>query len=289
MKGNPRYDKYFRRVDPEFIRKITPFLDGLYRHYFRCEITGWENVPKKKALLVGNHNGMLVFEVFMLMHAWRQRFGVKRKVFGLAHGIALNHAAFRWLTRRVGAIPANPKIGRDAFRRGHSVLVYPGGEKESLRPYSERKKIDFYGRKGFLRLALKARVPILPIVSIGAHETYVILHRGEEIAEKLGLKKSLRLHGFPITFRTVFFMWCVVTGVFTGFPLLLAPFALLFAAIPLPAKMTFRILEPIDVCSMVDPLLSEEENLQVIYDHILWVMRCVHDEEYAKRKLPVMG
>jgi hypothetical protein len=81
----------------------------------------------------------------------------------------------------------------------------------------------------------------------------------------------------------------MVTGVFTFFPLLLAPMAFTSIFIPLPAKMTFRILEPIDVCSMVSPEYSEEDNLQRIYDHILEVMRKVHDEEYSKRRFPIVG
>jgi 1-acyl-sn-glycerol-3-phosphate acyltransferase len=277
------------KVDPEFADKIAPFLRGLYEHYFRCEISGWENVPKDKALYVGNHNGLLTFEVLMLFYAWWERFGRDRRALGLAHGIALNNPFFRWLIPRIGAIPADPDTAYEAFKRDYSLLVYPGGEKESFRPYKERKIIDFYQRKGWVRLALKAKVPIVPIVSIGAHETYVILNRGEEIAEKLGLKERFRLHGVPVTFRSLFFMWCVVSGVFTFFPLLLAPAALVSIFIPMPAKMTFRILPPIDVCSMVDPNLSEEQNLQEIYDHVLGKMQRVLTEEYSKRKLPILG
>src|SRR6476620_7701609 len=73
------------KVDPAFADKIAPFLRGLYQHYFRCEITGWENVPERKALYVGNHNGLLTFEVLMLFYAWWERFGLARRALGLAH------------------------------------------------------------------------------------------------------------------------------------------------------------------------------------------------------------
>lgn len=280
------------RIDPDFAEKIFPFLEGLYKHYFRVEIDGWENMPAepgKPALFVGNHNGLLTFEVLMLFHGWWKRFGDTRRALGLAHSVAINHPLFRWLLCRLGAIPADPEIAAEAMARGYSLLVYPGGEKESFRPYKERKRVDFYGRKGFIRLALRAKVPVVPIVSIGAHETYVILDRGEEIAERLGLKRKYRLHGLPITYRSLFFMWCVATGVFTFFPLLLAPAAFASIFVPLPAKMNFKILPPIDVCAMVDDSLSEEKNLEVIYDYVLSVMQSVLAEEYAKRKLPVFG
>jgi 1-acyl-sn-glycerol-3-phosphate acyltransferase len=277
------------RIEPGFAEKISPFLEGLYDYYFRCELTGWENVPEQNALFVGNHNGLLTFEVLMLFHAWWKRFGPSRRALGLAHGIALNNPFFRWILPRLGAIPAEPELAMDAMKQGYSLLVYPGGEKESFRPFKERKKVDFYQRKGFIRLAYKAKVPIVPIVSIGAHESYVILDRGEEIAEKLGLKEKYRLHGVPITFRSIFFLWCVATGVFTFFPLLIAPAAFAAIFVPMPAKMTFRLLPPVDVVGMWNPEHSEAENLQRIYDHILALMQRVLTEEYEKRKLPVLG
>jgi 1-acyl-sn-glycerol-3-phosphate acyltransferase len=277
------------RRDPEFADKISPFLKGLYEHYFRCEISGWENVPEGTALFVGNHNGLLTFEVLMLFYAWWQQFGASRRALGLAHSIALNNPFFRWIIPRIGAIPAEPALAEEALGRGYSLLVYPGGEKESFRPFRERRRVDFFQRKGFVRLALKTGVPIVPIVSVGAHESYVIIHRGEEIAEALGLKDKFRLHGFPITYRSIFFFWCLATGVFTFFPLLIAPAAFMAIFVPLPAKMTFRILPPIDVRGMVDPKLSDEENTQKIYDHVIYTIQSVVDEEYAKRKLPVIG
>lgn len=277
------------RVDPSFVEKVSPFLEGLYQHYFRVDIEGWENIPEDKALYVGNHNGLITFEVLMLFHGWWKRYGASRRALGLAHNIALNNPFFRWLLPRIGAIPADPDVSYEALARGYSLLVYPGGEKEAFRTYKDRKKVEFFQRKGFIRLALKANVPICPIVSVGAHESYVILHRGEEIAERLGLKEKFRLHGVPITFRSIFFMWCVTTGIFTFFPLLLAPAAFASIFVPLPAKMTFKILPPIHASALVDPKLSEEENLQVIYDYIVGQMQRVLEEEYGKRKLPVFG
>ncbi len=225
----------------------------------------------------------------MMFYAWWKQFGTSRRALGLAHSIAINNPFFRWIIPRIGAIPAEPEIALEALSRDYSLLVYPGGEKESFRPFTERKKVDFYQRKGFIRIALKAKVPIVPIVSIGAHESYVILHRGEEIAEKLGLKERFRLHGLPVTFRSIFFLWCVATGMFTFFPLFLAPFAFFTIFIPMPAKMTFKILPAVDPVAMLDPLLTEEQNLQKIYDHITGRMQDVLTAEYKKRKLPLIG
>lgn len=281
--------EFFRGADPKFMEVVHPFLKGLWDHYFRCEISGWEQVPEGKALFVGNHNGLLTFEVLMLFHAWHRRFGEARKALGLAHGIVLANPFFRWLLPRMGAIPADPDIADEALARGFSLLVYPGGEKESMRPYHERAKVDFYGRKGFLKLALRNKVPIVPIVSIGAHESYVILSRGEKIAEALGLKKRYRLHAMPLTFRSIFFVWCLVTGIFTFFPLLVAPWAFVATFIPLPAKMKFRVLAPIRLEEHLDSALTEDENLAKLYDLVVDRMQRVLTSEYAKRRLPILG
>ena len=281
--------KYLNGADPRFVKKLRPFLDGLYKHYFRCEIEGWENLPEKPALYVGNHNGLLTFEVLMLFHAWWEKFGGQRQALGLAHGVALNNPFFKWLIPKIGAIPASPEYADAAFRKGYSLLVYPGGEKESFRPFNERTQVNFYQRKGFLKVALRNRVPIVPIVSIGAHESYIILNRGEELAEALGLKAKYRLHGMPLTFRSIFFAWCVATGIFTFFPLLLAPGALAATFVPLPAKMNFKILAPIPVAELVDDSKSEEENLQHLYDLVLCKMQQTLTEEYSKRRFPIIG
>jgi 1-acyl-sn-glycerol-3-phosphate acyltransferase len=284
-----RLFKDLGQIDHEFARKIEPFLEGLYKYYFRCEITGWENIPEGKALFVGNHNGLLTFEVLMVFYAWWKRFGTSRRALGLAHNMALNNPFFRWIIPRLGAIPADPDTAMEALNRDYSLLVYPGGEKEAFRSYFERKKVDFYQRKGFIRVALRGKVPIVPIVSIGAHESYVILHRGEELAEMLGLKEKFRLHGAPVTVRSLFFLWCLASGLFTFFPLLMAPAAFAAIFVPLPAKMDFKILPPVDVTAMLDSALSEEENLQRIYDHIVSLMQTVLTAEYAKRRYPVLG
>jgi len=272
-------------INWNFTKRLDPFLEGLSRYYFRCVLTGWENIPTEgQVLIVGNHNGLLTFDPLMIVHAWWKRYGPSRKILGLAHRVALDNPLFSWWT-----IPADPTVAFEAFTRGYSLFVCPGGQKEAFRSYRERKQIDFYQRKGFIRLALKANVPIVPVVSIGAHESYVILHRGEKIAEALGWKNKFRMHGIPITLGMVFFLGCLVLGIVGVFPLLLVAAAFISIFIPMPAKMKFKILSPVSVRSMMDPNLTEEQNLQNIYDHIVNQMQSVLTEEYAKRTFPVIG
>src|SRR5258708_6853544 len=107
----------FRGVDPKFIKKVMPLLKALWDHYFRCEIEGWEKLPPDPALFVGNHNGVLTFQVLMMFYALQEKFQGSRHALGLAHGIVLDNPVFEWLLPRLGAIPANPEIADEALRR----------------------------------------------------------------------------------------------------------------------------------------------------------------------------
>jgi len=276
-------------LDTDLIDRVSPFLDGLYKYYFRCKVHGWYNVPKEKAVFVGNHNGLITWEVMMLFYGWWKKYGYKKRAVGLAHDIVARNALFSWLLPKLGAVPAHPEVAFTALQKDYSLLVFPGGLKEAYRPYKEKTKINFYERKGFIKLALRAQVPIVPVISVGAHETYIILNRGEMIAEKLGIKKKFRIDGVPITYRSLFFAWCVGSGLLTFFPLLLAPAAFSSIFVPLPAKMDFFILPPIDVCSLMNSKLSEEENLKKIYKIVTGEMQKAMEREYKKRKRIILG
>src|SRR5207244_5851441 len=79
--------------------------------------------------------------------------------------------------QKAGGMEADPEAAEHALCAGGSVLVYPGGDHEAFRPWTERHQIDFNGRTGFIRLALRTGVPIVPAVSCGAHHSVVLLSR----------------------------------------------------------------------------------------------------------------
>lgn len=163
--------------DPQFIRSMFPLWDWLYTYYFRVESEGWNEVPPGKVLFVGSHNGGLAApDMHMAMYDAFRRFGCDRPIYGLMHANAWD--AFPAVTataEKLGAIRAHPKVAIAAFRRGASVLVYPGGAQDTFRPHDLRDQIHFLGRKGFIKLALREEVPIVPIVSWGAHDTLYVI------------------------------------------------------------------------------------------------------------------
>jgi 1-acyl-sn-glycerol-3-phosphate acyltransferase len=149
------------------------------------------------------------------------------------------------------------------------VLVYPGGDWEVNRPTWEANKIDFAGRTGFIRLALGAGVPIIPIVSVGGQETALFLTHGDRLARLLRLDRLLRLKTLPVNLSLP---WLVNVGDFLGH-------------LPLPAKITVQVMEPVDLHERYGP----DPDIDTIYEDITASMQDQLDELAAERRLPVVG
>lgn len=165
------------RRDPKFIQSLMPLWGWLYDQYFRVQTSGWHHIPPEgNALFVGSHNGGIAApDMFMMMYDWFRRFGYDRPVYGLMHPHAWRVApTIAELAAKTGAILAHPKMASAALRQGASVLVYPGGPQDLFRPYHLRHKIYFAGRQGFIKLALREEVPIIPVISTGAHDTLMV-------------------------------------------------------------------------------------------------------------------
>lgn len=164
--------------DPQFIASLMPIWEWFYHHYFHVTTEGWHHIPLSgKVLIVGSHNGGLASpDTFMAMYDWFRHFGVDRPAYALAHPNLWQLAPF--LAKSVakcGAIRANAEMAIAALQRDAAVLVYPGGLKDLFRPYHRRDKICFAGHTEFIKLALREEVPIVPMVSKGAHDTLIVL------------------------------------------------------------------------------------------------------------------
>src|SRR5919204_4646422 len=168
--------------DPDYIRDSLPRLWLLSSLYFRGEVRGLGNIPEEgPALLVGNHSGgNLTPDTHVFTLAFSAYFGVERRFYQLAHNLVLSMPGLG-LLRKYGTVAASHENAQKALESGAALLVYPGGDYEVHRPSWQRNKVDFGGRKGFIRLALAQDVPIVPVVSIGGQETALFLSRGERL------------------------------------------------------------------------------------------------------------
>ncbi|BAY10577.1 lysophospholipid acyltransferase family protein [Calothrix sp. NIES-2098] len=222
--------------DAEFIELLMPVWEWFYRYYFQVKTDGWHHIPTQgNVLLVGSHNGgMASPDLIMMMYDWFSRFGTQRLVYGLMHPYAWKVSPkIAELAQKLGAIIAHPKMASAAFDLGASVLVYPGGQYDMFRPYSQRHKINFAGHKGFIKLALKQEVPIIPLISVGAHETLIVLF------DCYDLVKQLHQWGLPWLYQLDPGVFPIYLGLPWGLSIGPLP------NIPLPVQIHTRVCQPI--------------------------------------------
>jgi 1-acyl-sn-glycerol-3-phosphate acyltransferase len=256
--------------DPDYIERTLPLMRATFGNYFRGEVRGLENIPAEgPALLVGNHSGgLMIADTFVLANEFYEFFGPRRRFHQLAHNLAAQNPALG-LIRRWGTVVASHDNARRAFSKGAPVLVYPGGDFETFRPSWHGDKIEFGGRKGFIRLALQEGVPIVPVVAVGGQETALFVTRGQHIAKLLQLDKLTRVKVFPISLGPPF-----------GVNILDLP-----GRIPLPAKITIEVLPPIDVKERFGPDPDHEE----VYEEVTGEMQGALDGLSEERTLPLVG
>src|SRR5437660_6493870 len=189
----------FELRDPSYIEETMPALRVMSKYYFRSEVKGLENIPAEgPVLLVGNHSGgTLIADTFVFAQTFYDHFGPERRFYQLAHDLVFSFPGTRALAQRYGTVPASPENMRRALRRDAALLVYPGGDHETYRPSWESGQIDFAWRTGFVELALREGVPIVPVVAIGGQETALFLGRGRRLARALQLDRLLRLKVLP--------------------------------------------------------------------------------------------
>jgi 1-acyl-sn-glycerol-3-phosphate acyltransferase len=251
--------------DPDYIRETLPGLWMLASLYFRADVRGLQNIPEDgPVLLVGNHSGgNLTPDTHVFTLAFSTYFGVERRFHQLAHNLVLSMPGLGSL-RKYGTVAATPENAQRALDVGGALLVYPGGDYEVHRPSWDSAKVDFGGRKGFIRLAKDRKVPLVPVVAIGGQETALFLSRGERLAKLFGLDRMFRLKVLPISLALP---WGLNVGD-------------MFGHIPLPAKITIQVLEPIDVSRM---------DVDKAYERVTTEMQTTLTGLAEERSLPLLG
>ena len=256
--------------DPDYIRESLAGLWMLASFYFRADVRGLGNVPAEgPVLLVGNHSGgNIPADTFVFTLAFNTYFGVERRFYQLAHNLVLAMPGIGYL-RKYGTVAASPENAHKALDSGAALLVYPGGDYEVHRPSWESSKVDFGGRKGFIRLAIEKDVPIVPVVSLGGQETALFLSRGERLARLLRLDAMFRLKVLPIS---ISLPWIVNVGDMAGH-------------LPLPAKIAIEVLPPVHLRER----FGDDPDPDEVYEHLITSMQATLDRLADERRLPVIG
>ena len=185
--------------DPDFLRAARPVLER-FASYFRSEVRGLERLPEHGPfLVVGNHSGgQIPPDLPVLLTAWWRERGEDEPVYALFHSFFLGLPGVGPVMARAGAVEATPEAAEAVLRSGAVLIDFPGGDYEVFRPWWQRNSIEFGGRRGVVRLALRTQVPVVPSVSVGAHETLVVLARGERVARMLGIDRVFRVKVMPL-------------------------------------------------------------------------------------------
>ena len=261
----------FELRDPGYIERTLPALRLSSQFYFRADVRGIDHIPAEgPVLLVGNHSGgTMIADTFVFSQAFYDHFGTERRFHQLAHDLLFKVPGLRVLAQRYGTIPASPANMSRALRRKAALLVYPGGDHETFRPTWESGQIDFAHRTGFVKLALKHEVPIVPVVAIGGQETALFLGQGRRIARALQLDRLARLKVFPAALGPPF-----------GATLLDLPIR-----VPLPAKITIRVLPPIDLRERLGGKPDIDDGYQLVTSTMQRMLTRLDNE----RTLPVVG
>lgn len=189
--------------NPAFFDRAGRFLDAACGVYFRYQVRGLERLPAKPCLLVGNHSALGNMELACMMAGWWKRFGVSRRVTGMMHSFTIASPGVGHFYRAMGAIPASRDNALAALDAGHDVIVFPGGDLDACRPFYEPRKVHFGRRRGYVRVALAAGVPVVPLATIGSHYTMLMAPGGALLARLLGLKKLLRIERVPLPMHLI--------------------------------------------------------------------------------------
>jgi 1-acyl-sn-glycerol-3-phosphate acyltransferase len=221
-----------------FFDRFEPLLDFYYRYWFRVETEGVENVPGDGgALLVSNHAGALPPDAPMILQAIRNEHPNPRPLYMLGEHWFKGYPGVSMLVNKLGLVAGHPANAQRLLRdEGQLVLVFPEGQKGSRKLFWQRYRLRRFGRGGFVRTAMRAGVPIVPIAVLGAEEAMPIFAHVPQLQRLTGLIYFPINHAFP-------------------------QFGLAAALMYLPAKFKIRFLEPIDL-SGYDP--DDAEDLALV-------------------------
>ena len=258
--------------DPSFLEKQKYFWNPFMDYWLRMEMEGWEKIPEPPVLLVGIHSGApFVWDAWTVGVQWWRHFGAARPIHGTAHDSLMATPGVGAYFRKMGVLPAAADSMSSALAAGHDVALWPGGEVDSLRPWTKRDQAVLAGRTGFIRLAINTGVPIVPIATVGGPDSMPVLTKGRGLAKALQLDKIARIKVMPIS--------------------LSAPWGLspaMLPEIPLPTKIRTAFQDPVELDD--DPeRVNDNDYVEQKYEEIRASIQGGMDTLARRRRFPLFG
>jgi 1-acyl-sn-glycerol-3-phosphate acyltransferase len=180
-------------------RVLAPLIRPVYQYYWRAEWLGMRNVPSKGgAVLVGNHGGTLPVDALVMKFGVLDRHPAHRHIRLLAADLAFRMPFVGPLARKMGNTLACEDDALRLLDAGELVGVFPEGFKGAGKGWRNRYKLQRFGRGGFVEIALRAGVPIVPVAIVGAEEIYPMIGNAKGLARLFGLPYAPVTPTFPL-------------------------------------------------------------------------------------------
>jgi 1-acyl-sn-glycerol-3-phosphate acyltransferase len=268
----PPYDPdAFDQREPAFIERIVAIARRVHVPWHRGEVRGLERVPPGPALYVGNHNGgTWTPDTWIFAEAVHREHGLAGLPFGLGHDAVTARFPLNRITVPLGGVRATPANAERLLAAGHKVLVYPGGDLDAVRPFRHRHRIVFGGRRGYARIAIRAGVPIVPVVACGAHSTFVVIDDLRGLARLIHADRWARFKVWPL-------ILCLPWGLAMG------PAVVYF---PYPSRITVEIGEPIAPAVTGPEAADDAAAVDALADRVESAMQATLDRLAAARRRP---
>ncbi len=246
-------------LDPEFVEKTSPIIDFLYSKWWRVEVEGIGNIPREgRVMLVGNHAGILPYDSLMVQDAVRREHPEHRLVRPLLEDFVYYFPYVGTAMSKLGAVRACQENGQLLLGREEAVLVFPEGIKGIVKPWKKRYQLQRFGRGGFVRLAILAKSPIVPVAIIGSEETHPMLKNMEQAA---------KLFGLPYMPITPTFPWLGPAGL-----------------VPLPAKWKIVFGKPIPFDGYLPDQIHDRILVNKLVERVRSRIQSMIDKVLAERR-----
>ena len=185
--------------DPDFARKLRRYLVPVVRLFFRPVLEGADRVPRQGPfLMVANHSGLGNPDIGCFVACFLENPDIRYPA-AMVHPVSLNSSLTGAWVAKMGAVPSTYEAALSALEAGVPVLVFPGGDIDATRPIWRAKQVDFGGRKGVLKIARRARVPIVPLGFRGTHYAAPILFWSALLSALLIVPRMTGVRRFPVT------------------------------------------------------------------------------------------
>jgi 1-acyl-sn-glycerol-3-phosphate acyltransferase len=244
-------------MDPAFAERLATVVDALYTTWWRARVRGIDAVPSRgPAVVVANHAGVVPWDAFVLRHALRRDHPAHRDLRPLLDDREADLPVVGSTAIRAGAVRASAEAAERLLRAGSVVGVFPEGSAGARKPWRDRYTLLRFGRGGFVKVALRARAPIVPCAIVGSEEASPAVSRAGWLAERLGIPSLL---DHPA--------------------LRLAPAAFL----PLPSRWSLRFGDPVRVDDHPPEAAEDPAVVNALTERVRSTLQSMLDEDVATR------